>query len=136
MCSQTRELTRGRIAKEAGVNIETIRFFERIGLMPNPLRTASGYRIYRNDDLKRLKFIRRTKELGFSNQEIKGLLQMVDGTYACDDVKDIALNNVEIIQKKISDLDKMKDALTNMASECSGGRSPDCAIIDRLFDTP
>jgi len=136
MGSQTRELTRGKIAKEAGVNLETIRFFEKIGLMPDPPRSAAGYRVYGIDDLKRLKFIRRVRELGFSNQEVKGLLEMVDGTFACDDVKDIALSNVEIIRKKIADLDRMKEALSSLAAECCGGASQECAIIERLFDAP
>lgn len=132
--SQKRDFTRGAIAKAAGVNLETIRFYEKIGLMPDPPRTTAGYRVYSHDHLKRLKFIRRTRELGFTNQEVKGLLEMVDGTYACDDVKDIALSNVDLIQNKMADLDKMKRALTSMAAECSGGQTPDCAIIDRLLD--
>lgn len=132
--SQKREFTRGTLAKVSGVNLETIRFYEKIGLMPDPPRTTSGYRCYSMDHLKRLKFIRRSRELGFTNQEVAGLLEMVDGTYACDDVKVMALSNVATIQKKIADLDKMKIALIGMASECSGGRTPDCAIIDRLLD--
>jgi len=132
--SQKRDFTRGAIAKESGVNLETIRFYEKIGLMPNPPRSAAGYRIYSPDHLKRLKFIRRTRELGFTNQEVTGLLEMVDGTYACDEVRDIALASVEIIARKMADLDKMKQALTTMASECSGGETPDCAIIDRLLE--
>jgi len=132
--SQKRDFTRGAIAKEAGVNLETIRFYEKIGLMPDPPRTAAGYRVYGLDHLKRLKFIRRTRELGFTNQEVKGLLEMVDRTYACDDVKDLALTNVDIIKNKVVDLNKMKRALAGMAAECRGGQTPDCAIIDRLLD--
>lgn len=133
--SRKSDYTRGTLAKEAGVNLETIRFYEKIGLMPDPPRTPSGYRTYNKVHLKRLKFIRRTRELGFSNQEVKGLLDMVDGTYACDDVKALALNNVAIIENKIVDLDRMKEALAGLASECRGGQTPECAIIDRLFDT-
>ena len=99
--SQKREFTRGTLAKESGVNLETIRFYEKIGLMPDPPRTASGYRCYSMDHLKRLKFIRRSRELGFTNQEVAGLLEMVDGTYACDDVKDIALAHVALIKNKV-----------------------------------
>lgn len=132
--SQKREFTRGKLANEAGVNLETIRFYEKIGLMPDPPRTETGYRCYSVDHLKRLKFIRRSRELGFTNLEVKGLLEMVDGTYACDDVKDLALSNVDIIKNKVADLNKMRRALTSMAAECSGGDTPDCAIIDRLLD--
>ena len=132
--SQKREYTRGKLAKEAGVNLETIRFYEKIGLMPDPPRSAAGYRCYSIDHLKRLKFIRRSRELGFTNNEVSGLLEMVDGIYACDEVKEIALDNVDFITKKMADLAKMKKALKSMAAECSGGTTPDCAIIDRLLE--
>jgi len=132
--SQKREFTRGKLAKEAGVNLETIRFYEKIGLMPDPPRTEAGYRCYSVGHLKRLKFIRRSRELGFTNQEVTGLLEMVDGTYACDEVKDIALVNVDLITRKMADLKKMKKALETMASLCSGGNTPDCAIIDQLLE--
>jgi len=132
--SQKREFTRGKLAKETGVNLETIRFYEKIGLMPDPPRTEAGYRCYSADHLKRLKFIRRSRELGFTNQEVAGLLEMVDGTYACDEVKDIALVNVDLIARKMVDLRKMKKALETMASQCSGGNTPDCAIIDQLLE--
>ncbi|WP_262696035.1 MerR family transcriptional regulator [Kordiimonas aquimaris] len=132
--SQKREYTRGKLAKEAGVNLETIRFYEKIGLMPDPPRTGAGYRCYSIDHLKRLKFIRRSRELGFTNNEVSGLLEMVDGSYACDEVRDIALVNAGIIAGKINDLAKMQAALEGMAAECSGGETPDCAIIDRLLE--
>ena len=132
--SQKREFTRGTLAKESGVNLETIRFYVKIGLMPNPPRTASGYRCYSTDHLKRLKFIRRSRGLGFTNQEVAGLLEMVDGTYACDDVKDMALAHVALIKSKVADLAKLQAALESMAAECHGGDTPDCAIIDRLLD--
>lgn len=132
--SQKREFTRGKLAKEAGVNLETIRFYEKIGLMPDPPRTEAGYRCYSVDHLKRLKFIRRSRELGFTNQEVAGLLEMVDGTYACNEVKDIALVNVDLITRKMTDLKKMQKALETMASQCRGGNTPDCAIIDQLLE--
>lgn len=132
--SQKREYTRGKLAKETGVNLETIRFYEKIGLMPDPPRTAAGYRCYSIDHLKRLKFIRRSRELGFTNNEVGGLLEMVDGIYACDEVKEIALDNVDLITNKMADLAKMQKALKSMSAECSGGTTPDCAIIDRLLE--
>ncbi|WP_420429410.1 MerR family transcriptional regulator [Kordiimonas sp.] len=123
------------MAKESGVNLETIRFYEKIGLMPDPPRSAAGYRCYSIDHLKRLTFIRRSRELGFTNNEVGGLLEMVDGSYACDEIKQIALENVKLIIKKVLDLKKMQQALESMAAECSGGVTPDCAIIDRLLET-
>lgn len=132
--SHKREFTRGALAKKAGVNLETIRFYEKIGLMPDPPRTQAGYRSYSLEHLKRLKFIKRSRELGFTNKEVAGLLEMVDGTYACNDVKELALANVGLIASKMIDLAKMKQALQSMASECRGGETPDCAIVDRLLE--
>jgi MerR family mercuric resistance operon transcriptional regulator len=131
--SQTREFTRGKLSKAAGVNIETIRFYEKLGLMPNPPRTAAGYRCYSEKHLKRLKFIRRSRELGFSNNEVAELLEMVGGDFACDEVRDLALSHVDMIKGKIADLAKMSEALADMAADCKGGNSPDCAIVDRLL---
>ncbi|WP_138380621.1 MerR family transcriptional regulator [Luteithermobacter gelatinilyticus] len=133
--SQKREYTRGKLAKEAGVNLETIRFYEKIGLMPDPPRSAAGYRCYSLEHLKRLKFIRRSRELGFTNNEVAGLLEMVDGTYTCNDIKELALTNIDLIAHKIADLKKMKKSLEIMASQCRGGATPDCAIVDHLFET-
>lgn len=132
--SQKREFTRGTLAKASGVNLETIRFYEKIGLMPDPPRTGSGHRCYSTDHLKRLKFIRRSRALGFTNQEVAGLLEMVDGTFACDDVKDMALANVALVKNKVADLLKLQAALEGMAAECRGEDTPDCAIINRLLD--
>jgi len=132
--SQKREYTRGELAKEAGVNLETIRFYEKIGLMPDPPRSAAGYRCYSTDHLKRLKFIRRSRELGFTNNEVGNLLEMVDGIYVCNEVREIAMDNVSLIAQKMADLNKMKKSLETMASQCRGGTTPDCAIIDRLLE--
>jgi len=132
--AQKCEYSRSALARGAKVNLETIRFFEKIGLMPNPPRTEAGYRIYSEDHLKRLKFIRRTKDLGFKNKEVSSLLDMVDGAGACEDVKNVALAHAGAIADKIADLSKMKVALENMAGDCRGGNTPNCAIIDQLFD--
>ena len=134
MTSQKRDYSRGSLASAAGVNLETIRFYEKIGLMPDPPRAANGYRTYGNEHLKRLVFIRRGRGLGFTNAEIGNLLEMVDGVYACDDVKRLALANAGVIAEKIDDLAKMKSALDVIAAQCSGGEKPDCAIIDKLLE--
>lgn len=132
--SQKSDYTRGKLAREAGVNLETIRFYEKIGLMPDPPRTAAGYRCYSTEHLKRLTFIRRSQELGFTNHEVAELLEMVDGSYSCDEVKGIALCHVELIKRKMSDLANLSGALEDMASQCRGGSTPDCAIVDRLLE--
>jgi len=132
--SQERELTRGTLAKESGVNLETIRFYEQIGLMPDPPRTATGYRCYSLDHLKRLKFIRRSRGLGFTNQEVASLLEMVDSPHACSGVKEMALSHVDKIRGKIRDLQRLQTAFEGMTAECRGGDTPECAILDRLLD--
>lgn len=132
--SQKCEYSRGALARESGVNAETIRFYERLGMMPDPPRSASGYRIYSAEHLKRLKFIRRTRELGFSNGEVKQLLKMAGGSLTCDSVKGMALRHADIIKDKVTDLLRLQAALESMAANCKGGQSPDCAIVDQLME--
>jgi MerR family transcriptional regulator, mercuric resistance operon regulatory protein len=127
-------LTRGMLARESGVNGETIRFYEKIGLMPDPPRTASGHRRYGSDHLKRLKFVRRSRELGFTNKEVVALLEMADGGNSCGSVKSLALDNITLISKKMTDLARMKTALEAMTAQCKGDEAPGCAIIERLLE--
>lgn len=132
--SRDQFLTRGALAGRTGCNIETIRYYEQIGLLPPPPRTEGGHRLYGQDLLKRLNFIRRSRELGFTLEEIRGLLRMVDGhKYTCSQVKAVALDHVRDIQRKISDLKKLKTVLATMASKCRGGKVPECPVIDVLF---
>lgn len=128
-------LTRGALAALTGCNIETIRYYEQIGLLPPPPRTAGGHRLYGQDLLKRLNFIRRSRELGFTLEEIRQLLRMVDGDkYTCKQVEAMALDHVRDIQRKISDMRKLKNVLETMASKCRGGKIPECPVIEALFD--
>ena len=134
MKSATTELLRGALAKCSGVNSETIRYYEKIGLMPDPLRSSGGHRIYEQPHLKRLLFIRRTRELGFTLKEIRGLLGLVDGgDYTCAEIKNRTLSHLDNVAKKIRDLQKMQRTLKSMASKCDGGLVPDCPIVDALF---
>jgi MerR family mercuric resistance operon transcriptional regulator len=127
-------LTRGALAVRTGCNIETIRYYEQIGLLPPPPRTEGGHRLYGQELLKRLNFVRRSRELGFTLEEIRGLLRMVDGRkYTCAQVEALALDHVRDIQRKISDLKKLKNVLATMASQCRGGSIPECPVIDALF---
>lgn len=129
-------ITIGGLSKQTGVNIETIRYYERIGVLPGPPRTSGGHRLYGEDHLKRLTFVRRSRELGFPLEEIRGLLRMVDGDdYSCDEVKDLTLDHLAEIRSKIADLKKLEKVLKDMASQCEGGNVPDCPIIDALFET-
>ena len=130
-----RELTIGGLSKATGVNVETIRYYEKEGLLPDPPRSEGGHRLYFAAQLKRLFFIRRSRELGFTLNEIRGLLELVDGeTYTCAEVKTMTLDHAEDVKRKIVDLRKLEKVLRVMAAECDGGEMPVCPIIDVLFD--
>ena len=126
----------GQLSKHTDCKVETIRYYERIGLLPEPARSEGGYRIYDESHLKRLSFIRRSRELGFTIEEIRGLLNLVDGgSYTCSDVKTITMEHVEAIRQKISDLKKLEKTLSRIASQCAGDSTPECPILDALFES-
>ena len=127
-------LTIGALSKRTGVNIETIRFYERIGVLPKAARSAGGHRIYDRRQLMRLGFVRRSRELGFSLDEVRGLLQLVDGgRYTCAEVKAITLDHLADVRRKIADLRRLERTLADVAGKCRGGRVPDCPVIEALF---
>ncbi len=129
-------LSIGALSKHTDVNIETIRYYERIGVMPAPERSAGGFRKYREDHLKRLNFIRRGRELGFSLADLRGLLRLVDGhTYTCAQVRALTLHHLSETRRKIADLRRVERVMSDMAAKCTGRRVPDCPIIDALFET-
>ena len=124
----------GALAKRCGVNIETIRYYEKIGVMPAPARSSGGYRLYAPDHLKRLTFVRRGRELGFTLDELRDLLCLVDGhAYTCAQVRDLTLEHVGAIRRKISDLRQLEKTMSAIAAQCSGRRIPECPIVDALF---
>ena len=128
-------LTIGALSKRTGANIETIRFYERVGILPKPPRSAGGHRIYGQDLLMRLGFVRRSRELGFSLDEVRGLLQLVDGGhYTCAEVKAITLDHLGDVRRKIADLRRLERTLAEIAGKCRGGKVPDCPVIEALFD--
>jgi MerR family mercuric resistance operon transcriptional regulator len=127
-------LRRGELAKDSGCNIETVRFYERAGLLPAPPRSAAGHRLYSQEHLRRLVFIRRSRDLGFTLEEVRGLLAMVDGGYTCGEVQALTLTHLGNIREKIADLRRLEQSLTNVASQCEGGAVPKCPVIDVLFD--
>ncbi len=128
------QLSRGSLGKQTGVNIETIRYYEKIGLMPDPDRSSGGYRIYDHSHLKRLSFVRRSRELGFTLHEIRELLELVDGgDYTCAEVRDRTIVHLEEVAQKIRDLQKMQRTLKTMAAKCDGGLVPECPIVDSLY---
>lgn len=129
-----RTYSRGLLAKQSGVNAETVRYYEKIGLLPEPPRSKGGHRVYDQTHLQRLSFIRRGRELGFSLEEIQGLLDLVDtGHYTCAEVRNRTIIHLDDVQQKIRDLKKMERILEGMVAECEGATVPDCPIIDALF---
>ncbi len=132
-----RECTIGELSRLTRVNIETIRYYEKIGIMPNPPRNSSGYRIYSTPHLERLSFVRRSRELGFSQPEVRKLLTLVDEhIYTCAEVREMTARHLSTVRDKIKDLRKLEKALANMVRECDGGDIPDCPIIDVLSALP
>jgi len=125
----------GEVSKRTGINIETVRYYERIELMPKPDRTAGGNRQYNQEQLKQLFFIKRARELGFSIREIKGLLSMALNTeFTCAEVHEITTEHLTTVQEKIASLQRLETVLKDMAAECSQGDVPDCPILDTLFE--
>ncbi|MAT59402.1 MAG: hypothetical protein CMF23_15625 [Ignavibacteriae bacterium] len=109
----------GEIAEKIGVNIETLRYYEKIKIMPKPKRMESRYRIYDELDLKRLLFIKRAKELGFTLKEIKELLNIkIESTATCGDVKHLAENKLTDIEERIKDLKSIKNVLVKLVNQC------------------
>ncbi len=124
----------GILSQKTGCHIETIRYYERIELLPKPLRTEGGHRLYTKGQMKRLGFICRSRELGFSLDEIRTLLRLVDGKrHTCQEVKIITEKHLEDVKKKIADLRRLQKTLGYISSRCVGGMVPDCPIIDTLF---
>ena len=124
----------GAMSRETGVNIETIRYYERIELMPKPDRTPGGNRQYSHEHLQRLSFIRRSRELGFRIDEIRAMLRMVDQDgVSCGEVHAMTVEHLASVKEKIAQLRKLERALSDMAAECAKGDIPDCPIIETLF---
>lgn len=130
---RARDFSIGRLSVETGVNIETIRYYERIAIMPAPPRTQGGQRVYGDDHLKRLTFIRRCRELGFSLDEIRALLGLAGGhALTCAEVSGMAHAHIADIRQKVKDLRKLERVLTDLAAQCHGRKVPECPILDAL----
>lgn len=131
----TKKLTIGRLSALAEVGVDTVRFYERRGLLPEPQRTASGYRTYDAATVDRLLFIRRAKNLGFSLDEIETLLTLQDKGGSKSVVKQLTRNKLDEIDQKIGDLTKMRKVLGELSNQCSGDGAVDgCPIIEALTD--
>jgi MerR family mercuric resistance operon transcriptional regulator len=131
---RAKPLTIGQVARLAGVGVETVRFYERSGLLKQPERKASGYRKYGDDVIARLRFVAAAKDLGFSLKEIKELLDLRVGPDAtCSDVRDKAQAKIAEVEEKISTLQRMKKSLVEITKACRGrGPVSACPILDAL----
>ena len=124
----------GQLARVGDTGVETIRYYERRGLMPEPPRAASGYRRYPEDAARRLRFIRRAKRLGFTLEEIRSLLQLQAGGQTAQ-IKSVAESKLAEIETRLDDLQRMRTALRDMTQRCSGtGPVDGCPIIETLND--
>ena len=126
--------TIGELARAAGVGVPTIRYYERAGLLPPPARTASNYRVYRDEAVARLRFIRRAQQLGFTLEEIKGLLELrVNRRTTCADVRSRAEAKITDIEARIRSLRQMRRALTKLAEECeTHSNGIGCPLLEHL----
>ncbi|MGB9663834.1 MAG: heavy metal-responsive transcriptional regulator [Ignavibacteria bacterium] len=125
----------GQIAKQVGVNVETIRYYERIKLLPRPKRIESRYRIYDEMDLKRLLFIKHAKELGFTLREIKELIELrIDSKAKCKDVKSLTENKLRDIDNRIRVLQNIRKVLVKLIDQCVNEEisSMECPILEAI----
>jgi MerR family mercuric resistance operon transcriptional regulator len=131
--SRAENLPIGELSKQSGVNIETIRYYERVKMLAPPQRTANGRRAYDSTDRRILVFIRRSRELGFSLDEIRALLRLGGPEKAsCREVRYIAAHHLEDIRAKLRDLKKLERLLADTIAQCSGKTAPDCPVLDIL----
>ena len=126
--------TIGELARAAGVGVSTVRYYERAGLLPQPDRTATNYRLYRDEAVARLRFIRRAQQLGFTLEEIKGLLELrVSRRTTCADVRSRAEAKITDIEARIRSLRQMSHALTKLADECeTHSDGVGCPLLEHL----
>jgi MerR family transcriptional regulator, mercuric resistance operon regulatory protein len=135
--SRAEGFTIGTLSKSSGVNIETIRYYERVKMLAPPPRTASGRRVYDARDLRILAFIRRSRELGFSLNEIRALLRLGGPEKAsCREVRTIATHHLEDIRTKLHDLQKLERLLAKTIARCTGRTAPECAVLEILDVRP
>jgi MerR family mercuric resistance operon transcriptional regulator len=130
----TGQIAIGALSKRTGTNIETIRYYERVGLLPTPARSSGGYRLYGPDNLKRLNFIRRARALGFSIEEVRTLLRLADERKGpCNEVRLVADAHLKDVRAKIADLRRMERALKATVARCASGQRTHCPVIEALY---
>lgn len=133
--TSVRSIRRGDLARATGCNLETIRYYEKIGIMPDPPRSVKGYRSYDDAHVKRLNFVMRSRDLGFSLEEVRGLLGLVDDqSRTCAEVQVIAEDHLTDVRAKIADLKRIERVLSDTVARCTGDAAPECAVIDALLE--
>lgn len=129
-------LTIGELARAAGVKVETVRYYERIGLMPAPSRTAGNYRAYGQAEHDRLAFIRKARDLGFPLDQVRALLDLSDRRdQSCEAVDALARAHLDVVESKIADLQALGRELSGLIARCGHGAIADCRIIEALAPT-
>lgn len=129
------DLRIGDLARATGTTVETIRYYERIGLLAKPLRTEGNYRAYGENDLRRLNFIRHSRGLGFDVAEVRSLLDLSDQPERdCSEADRIASGHLQAVNAKIEQLELLRRELSRMVGECRGGRAADCLVLEILGD--
>lgn len=127
-------MQRAELARRTGCNRETVRYYEKVGLLPEPPRTAAGYRSYDGTHERRLRFVLRARELGFSLDEIRELLRLVDERdRPCAEARDVAAVHLADVRTKIADLKRMERVLKDVVAQCGDGTLPECPLIETLF---
>lgn len=126
------DFTIGRLSALTGANVETVRYYEKIGLMPAPPRTEGGRRLYDGSAARRLRFIRRARNLGFSIDDIRSFLGLADAPPTCAKAHETARRHRDAIRASIADLERLDRRLSAIMDECARTTTPDCALIDAL----
>lgn len=130
-------LQRGELAERTGCNLETVRYYEKIGLLPEPPRTQGGHRAYDTTHERRLRFVLRARELGFTLQEIRELLRLAEERdRPCAEARTVAAAHLQDVRAKIADLKRMERVLKNVVVQCGDGTQPECPLIETLFREP
>jgi DNA-binding transcriptional MerR regulator len=123
----------GALARATGTKVETIRWYEREGLLPASARTSGNYRVYRRTHLEQLSFVRRARDLGFSLEQVRDLLRLADHKdWSCEDVDGIARRHLGAVERKIADLEALRRELADLIGQCGHGTVAECRILEAL----
>lgn len=126
----------GELSRRTGVNIETIRYYERVGMVEKPARTQAGRRVYGSDHVRALSLVRRSRELGFTPREVRAILSLGgSGSVSCNEVRDIAAHHLEGVRAKMADLAQLERLLASAIERCEGHGASTCAVLDMLDET-